>query len=247
MTENSDFALSLWRSMRRYLSVSESPEADKIIVQNIALKSPLFPSIAFTNIVVSFTGLQNQRKGSHSRLQPGEEFEIELIQPLADSWSVDVTAQIDLDEFSKISVRSQASFERIRTNLSEWSAKFDQFDVFGRLDRLIGSIPEVSESSTIAEIKRLEALPDSIQSIFAEFEHEVGKHFPVDRQLSPYESVRSAVKSVGAYLRRISDAAKSNDVESIAQHLTDLHDSPDPSAEFEERRSLMLESLRDRD
>ena len=244
MTNNKNIAIGHWQSLQSYLALDESSGNNILTVRNTSLKSVLYPSVEFTDIKVEFEGSMTQNPVTHARLRAGESFEIVLVEPLGMSSAPKVTAKIDIDEFSKISIVSEQSIHQAQTDLNEWLKKFDKFDVFGRLGMLISSIPKVSDATTIAEIKTLESLPDAVQVIFGEFEDTVGKHATVDQKMSPYESVRSTAKSVGGQLRRISNAAKKNDIDAIPTHLEELLDLPDPSIEFETRRNTLLVSLR---
>lgn len=243
MSGTNELAVGLWESLRNYLAVSESDDGETVTITNTSPASPLQPTVVFTNVVVNVAGGSKPETSSVSRLRPGEEFKVQFEKPLQSDSLIDVTASVDLDEYSKISVLSPSTTERMRALAKDWFNKFDQFGVFDRLAKLIGSIPEVSENSTVAEMKQLESLPEAMTAIFSEFNDSVGQHYPIDRHLSPHESVREAARLLGQPIRRISKAAETGDVDTIRFHVEKLRDLPDLSIEFMKRKLLMVESL----
>ncbi|MCH7971321.1 MAG: hypothetical protein IH960_09845 [Chloroflexi bacterium] len=244
-TKTDGLAVSLWESLRSYLVVTESDSGETVTITNNSPSSLLRPKVVFKDIVVKITGGAKPDSSSTSRLQPGEAFEVQLQNPLQTDSLIDVTASVDLDEYSKISVVSQGTVKRMRELAAEWFRKFDEFDIHGQLAQLIGSIPEVSENSTIAEMKRLEILPETMTAIFNDFNESVGRHYPIERHISPHESVMDTARAIGRPISQIATAAGNGDTDAIKTHVIELLDLPDPALEFDRRRSLMLEVLED--
>lgn len=229
--------IDLWNLLQQYLVVKVSDDKRSISVENTAIDSPFIPTIRFTEISVEPFAGTPLPSGFPSTLEPGQVVVISQEDNDVEIESVNLSAKIDIDEYMKFSVLSESSAQQIQLLVSDWYERFDEFDLFRRLDAFVSAIPRVTRESTLAEIENLTVIGPLLDEIYRGFDEQVGRSLPMENRANPHRLIRSTLSEFGTHVRRIIKAVENKDVSAISQEYEKLLEVKDPSTEFNSLRN----------